>query len=298
MTPARSRSDEGFILVVVLVLLMALATLASIYSVYAGNSAAESLVPEDRLRAEVAARSAVELAVMQLLGPPAAQRAGHGDFAARIGAASIAVSYRTEAARVDLNAAAKELISGLFQSLGSKKDAADGFADRILGWRTKVEPGKPNPEPAAYRTAGLNYAPRQAPFDSVFELYLVTGLPRDLVDRVLPYVTIYNGHAGIDIAEASPQVIAAIPGLAPDVVAAVLAARAKGADPKALMQLLGAASNGATTDAGQAYRADVLVELRNRRVRAEIVFSLEDDASSPYDILYWRDDFDGPLPSV
>ena len=45
-TEYRRRSDEGFILVVVLVLLMALATLASIYSVYASNAAAESLAPE------------------------------------------------------------------------------------------------------------------------------------------------------------------------------------------------------------------------------------------------------------
>ena len=90
----------------------------------------------------------------------------------------------------------------------------------------------------------------------------------------------------------SAKVIAAIPAIAPDVVDAVLAARAKGADPKALLPMLGAASNRATSEPGQTYRADVRVDLRNRRVRAEIVFSINQEGPSPYDILYWRDDFD------
>ena len=34
---------------------------------------------------------------------------------------------------------------------------------------------------------------------------------------------------------------------------------------------------------------------RDGRVRAEVVFRLKDRGDEPYDLLYWRDDFDGPM---
>jgi len=43
-------------------------------------------------------------------------------------------------------------------------------------------------------------------------------------------------------------------------------------------------------------RASVRVELeRGRRVEAEVVFMLSNSGNDPFDIVYWRDDFDGPL---
>jgi len=33
-------------------------------------------------------------------------------------------------------------------------------------------------------------------------------------------------------------------------------------------------------------------------VRAEVVFALKVGGDEPYDILYWRDDFDGPMPDA
>lgn len=281
MTAKGARADDGFILVVVLVLLMALATLASIYSVYAGNSAAESRTPEDRLRGEAAARSGLELAALQLLARSEGQRPSHGDFVARVGAVDIEVAYRTEAARVDLNAAPKELISGLFQSLGASESAADAYAQSLVARRTPT-----------------GSAPRATPLQSVFELYVTPGLPREVVAGVLPYVTVYSGRAQVDVAEADARVLAAIPGLAPDALAAVIAAREKGVTADALIRLLGAAAKQATAEPGRAYRVDVVVGLRNRRMRAQIVLSLNDDAANPYEILYWRDDFDGPPSNV
>ena len=52
-------------------------------------------------------------------------------------ATAATVEYRTEAARIDLNAAPKEAFSGLFKTFGAKPDDADYYADRIMGWRKK-----------------------------------------------------------------------------------------------------------------------------------------------------------------
>jgi general secretion pathway protein K len=249
------------------------------------------------VRGEAAIRSGLELATLHLLTRSEMERPSHGEVEAVLGPTRVHVAYRAETARVDLNVAPKELIAGLFSHLGWPDAASKGFADRILGWRTLVQPNAPNPEPAAYRAAGLGYLPRQGAFNSILELGLVLGLPPDLPARAQPYVTIYSGRAEVNVAEADPVVVASLPGLAGGPLAAVLAARATGASGKDLLDLMGSARERATTDAGQAFRAEIEVWLRNRRFRAEVVFTLNSDALNPYEILYWKDDFDGP-PSL
>ena len=299
MTSKRARSaDDGFILVVVLLMLTALATLASIYSVYASNTAAASLVPEDRLRAEAAIRAGLELTVLQLLSTPEAARPTHGAFNARVGDAYIKAAFVSEGARIDLNAAPKELLSGLFASFDIPKEKADVYVAHIVGWRTRADANSANSEAAAYKSAGLAYAPRQAPFDSALELRLVMGMPEDLAERILPFVTVYNGRPTIDIVNADPRVLSALPGVTSAMLADILAARKKGEDGKSLLTRLGPASGAATIDLAKGVRARFIVQLKKRRLTAEVVFALKNGGDEPYDILNWRDDFDGPMPDA
>ena len=296
MSPARPDRD-GFILVAVLWIVAALATLASIYSVYAVNTAAASHVPGERLQAEAAIRAGVELAAFQVLAVPEKARPTHGAFEARFGRTRITARYRSEGARIDLNAAPKDLLGGLFLSVGVEASAAATYADRIVGWRKKVPPNVGDAEADAYKTAGLPYAPRQAPFTNVLELTLVMGLPPPVVARILPDVTVFNGKAQVDVVNADAEVLAALPGMNPDILHKVLEARAHDPnDGKALIGLMGPARNWATFEPNKALRAAIQVDLEHgRRVQAEVVFALADNAEDPYDIIYWRDDFDGPF---
>jgi general secretion pathway protein K len=297
---ARGLRNDGFILVVVLLILMALASLGSIYSLYSLNTAAASLVPEDRLRAEAAIRAGVELTVYQLLSTPEPARPTHGVFSARIGDVTMKVAFVSEGARIDLNTAPKEMLSGLFASFGIAKEKADAYADRVVGWRTRADANAAtiNKEAADYKAAGMPYAPRQAPFDSVLELNLVMGLPSGLSERVMPFVTVYNGKPSIDVVNAEPRVLSALPGVTPAMLADFLSARKKGEDGKSLLARLGAASGAATIELAKGIRASFVVQLKKRRVSAEVVFALKVGAEEPYDILYWRDDFDGPMPQA
>ncbi|HYA74083.1 MAG TPA: type II secretion system minor pseudopilin GspK, partial [Roseiarcus sp.] len=211
-----ARADNGFILVTVLWLIAALAGLASIYSVYSVNSAVASRLSDDRLQAEAAVRAGVELAAYQAISALAAARPARGAFVTKLARETISVRYRSEAARIDLNAAPKELLSGLLTVLGAGDDAAKQAADRIVGWRTKAATdGDAAKEAALYQTAGRTYSPRQAPFAHVNELALVLGLTPALVERALPYVTVFSGAAGVDVMVAPPEVIAALPGMTP-----------------------------------------------------------------------------------
>jgi general secretion pathway protein K len=214
----------------------------------------------------------------------------------RIGRANVAVEFKSETARIDLNLAPKELLAGLFAGFGAKYPDAEYYADRIIAWRTQQDPDKPNDEASAYRTAGLLYPPRQGPFAHVGELTLVLGLPPFLVERAMPFVTVFSGRADINVLAAAPEVIAAVPGMTPDRLYALLSQRGAGAQNAQLVQgLIGPNAAGVTADPGRSMRVAARVDLDNgRRVRAEAVIFLLEDAAEPFRVLSWHDDFDGP----
>ena len=293
----RSRETGGFILIAVLWVLAALAALAATYSVYVGNAAFATQVNDDRLRIESAIQSGVELTAYSLLAAPTDARPPQGAFTARLKRSRINVSFVSEGARIDLNAAPKGLLSGLFVAVGVSPEDAAAFADRIVAWRTKAKAASQNLEAEAYRQAGYAYSPRQGPFQNVLELPLVLGIPPYLVERILPFVTVYNGAAQFDVRVAPPEVLAALPNVTPEQLQALLQQRAKNStDGPGLLKLLGTAGAGANAKTGPATRIELQVRLDNGRVaRAEVVILVVEKDDEPFRVLSWREDSDGPI---
>jgi general secretion pathway protein K len=278
-------SEHGFVLVAVLWILAALSALAVVFAVYLSNSAQALAINDTAIEAEGVISAGVELTAYQLLLTKDDERPSRGSFHTRLNGADLAVSYVSEAARVDLNAAPKELLTGLLTTLGADGDNASNYADRIVGWRTAPASGAAgNPpsdaaagnEDALYRAAGLPYSPRQAPFAHASELALVLDLPPALVERALPLVTVYSGSSGVDVLIAEPDVIAALPGMTPLVLKDFLNTRATlPNDPAAIAEALGPAQAGAAKQKSKAYRLLVKVKLRNGRERvSEVVISV------------------------
>jgi len=295
----RSRSNEGFIVVAVLWILAALATLASVYAIYVSNTVSAARVNDDRIQAQALVSAALELTAYQLTAADEETRPSRGTFGFRMGGAGVAVEFRSEAARIDLNAAPKELLAGLFIALGARPVDAAFFADRIIGWRSNAAgEGQAGSEAAGYLTAGLSYGPRGAPFAHVSELWLVRGIPPQLVERALPYVTVFSGQQGVHILDAAPLVLAALPGMTPELLNAALTQRGTGRqNGEYVLQLLGPARGGATLETSKAIRVRVGVEFQNgRRVNSSVVILLNlDSATAPYRVLSWRNDADGPI---
>jgi general secretion pathway protein K len=298
----RSASDDGFIIVAVLWILAALATLVSVYAIYVTNSAVAITTSGDAIIADPLVSAGVELAAYQLIGGKKEDRPSVGNFTARVGTARLTVAFQNEAARIDLNTAPKPLLSGLFVGFGAAPLNADSYADRIIAWRTQGSQttglGSDNdPESSFYRSAGLNYGPRHGPFVHVSELWLVQGIPPALIGQALRYLTVYSGKPSVDIATAAPQVVAALPGMTPQTLQALLAARAS-LDKASLASFLGntgaAGATGAAAEAAKSFRVAVRVEFDNgRRSAAEAVILLPDDGPVPYRVLSWRNAFDG-----
>jgi general secretion pathway protein K len=285
-------SRDGFIIVAVLWILAALATLATIMAVYVINAATGMTVHDERLQSETLMRAAIELSVYRAVSGQQGTLS-RGSFALRLGNADVAVDFTAETARIDLNTAPRELLSGLFVGLGTPRNAADGYADQIIAWR--APPAQGGPDPASYyRAAGLPYSPRGAPFQHVAELGLVLGIPEGVVERATPFVTVYSGQPQVNILDAAPQVLAALPGMNPERLHAVLAQRqARPQNAQVLLATLGPAQALATTQGNKALRVTARIAFDSgQRMTTEAVIFVLDGGTEPYRVLTWRDDAD------
>jgi general secretion pathway protein K len=284
---------NGFIMVAVLWLLSGLATLVSIYAVYVINTASAFTGHEERLQSEELTLAAIELTAQHLTSTTARSRPAHGSLNWRIGKANLDVTFQTEAARIDLNVASKELLTGLFMSLGANSNLATNYADRIVGWRTPVNEQS---QTTLDRLSGTNLvALRAVRFFHSGELLLVPGLPTSVVARALPLVTVYSGRQQVNVIEAPPEVLAAVPGMGKDRLDAVLRQRQLGGDGKALSQVLGSAGNYVTTESSNAFRIIVHIAYDNgRQAYSEVVIVPFDEGPEPYAILSWQDELNLP----
>ncbi|MGC0392483.1 MULTISPECIES: type II secretion system minor pseudopilin [Bradyrhizobium] len=281
---------DGFILVAVLWFLAALAALIVVFSHYLSNSARVLRIDDDALQAEALVAAGVELAAYQLLMAKNEERPRRGGFSIRIGGDVVAVSFLTEAARVDLNAAPKEMIANLFNILGADAEAAQDHADRVVSWRTKpVDKAAARSEEALYAAAGRKYGPRLAPFVHVDELPLVLGPPSWLLDRVMPFVTVFSGSPGIDILAAPAEVVASVPGMTPLILKDFLASRdALSAGPAAIAQV--PASARVIAGKSNAWRLRVSLHPADGRRRSSVVVIELGEGKLPYRVLSHEDE--------
>ena len=292
---ARKDSSDGFIIVAVLWILGALAALATVYSVYVINTATALAINNDRVKAQALVSAGVELTAYQLTAAP--ELPPRGRFSFRLGDANVGVEFSSESARIDLNTAPKELLAGLFASLGVRREIADELGERIVAWRTAPAEGQ-DTEASNYRTAGRKYVPRGGLFPHVDELSLVLGMSPELVEQVSPFLTVYSGQSTINIMAAPSQVLAALPGMTPDRLYAILAQRqAPRPDLPALTALLGPAQSLAATESSKSIRVNVRIQFDNgTQMSSEVVILLVDNDAEPYRTLFWRDDVEGTSP--
>jgi general secretion pathway protein K len=285
------QSERGFVIVAVLWIIAALSSLAVIFSVYLSNSATALATNDTALQTEALVSSSLELTAYRLSQSGGDARPAKGSFQYRLSDANVFVSFTSEAARIDLNTAPKEFLANLFVVLGADQAKASDYADRLVAWRTKPAAGQADEEEALYRAAGLSYSPRQAPFAHVDELALVVGLPRELVERALHYVTVFNGSPSVDVLIAAPEVIAALPGMTASGLNSFLNERPNlPRDGGAIDAALGPAKTEAAVQDSRSFRVVTTISFANgRRTATEAIIALggKDD---PYRVLSWQDD--------
>lgn len=289
MTPSRlcrKESQQGFVIVAVLWILIALSSLAMIFAVYLSASARAMAVSDTALQNEALVSAGVELAAYQLRLVTDDARPPQGAFHFRMDDADVAVTFTSEAARLDLNFAPKEVLAAFFTGLGAGKDVATDGAERIIGWRTRPVQGSANDEEARY--AALGYSPRQSLFVHADELALVAGLPPVLVERALPFVTVFNGSPSIDPSIAAPEVVAAFDKNAnKDPFGGQMTAATSSfasADPSTPQKSAAPAAK------SPCYRVQTAIAFANGRRSVSDVVIVLGDRTTPYRVMSWQED--------
>jgi general secretion pathway protein K len=281
-------AQRGFVIVAVLWILIALSSLAVIFAVYLSASARAMAIGDTDLQNEALVSAGVELTAYQLILTSDDKRPVQGAFHFRMDDANVGVTFASEAARIDLNYASKDVLAAFFAGLGANKDAANEGAERIIGWRTRPAPGSSNEEEARY--AALGYVPRQSLFAHVNELALVAGLSPALVDRALLFVTVFNGSSDVDDSIAAPEVIAAFKkksGANSDLFGGGMASTGGSfvdADPSAPPK------SNVPKAKSPCYRVETTINFANGRSSASEVVIVLGDKRVPYRVLSWQDD--------
>ena len=209
-----SRSQRGAALLLVMWLILLLSGLVAGYAMSAriesmqGNGLARSVV------ASQAARAGIEYAVSRMLETDPAQRwvPDGRDYQLAFDGARIDLSVRDETGKVDLNAAAPDLLAGLMRARGEPNESAKRIAGAILDWRDEdslVQVGG-GAEDANYSAAGLAWGAKDAPFETVAELEQVLGIRPSLFRLLAPYLTVHGSVAVPDAKFADGPVLQAM----------------------------------------------------------------------------------------
>jgi len=167
-------------------------------------------------RAAYAAQGAVELGILNLLAPQAQRWPADGStFETEFEGIQLRIATLDEAGKIDLNFAEFPLLDNLLVQSGVEPDRAAHIADAILDWRDTDDFRRVNgAEESDYRMAGRDYAVANAGFYSVDELQLVLGMDNEIYTKIRPALTVHSGLSGVNPRLATPQVAAAVEGIA------------------------------------------------------------------------------------
>jgi general secretion pathway protein K len=227
--------------VALLLVLWACTLLAILLGGYAALARTEGLQARylfAQTQAHYAAEAGLMRAVYGLQDPVVKQRwTGDGRvYSFPYDNAKITLSAIDESGKVDLNTATPEVLQALFRATGMKPAEAQVLADRVVDWHSPAGPaGEADTDRAAYVAAGRDYGPRHGPFVSIEELQMVLGITPALYRQLAPVVTIWSGTASPNPNTAPPLALAAIPGMTPEQLAAIQAARARQANDPSLV---------------------------------------------------------------
>lgn len=173
---------------------------------------------------------------------------------------SALVAIQDQAGLIDLNAASPDLLGLAIGAVAPERgQAAAAIVDFRDGDDEPTRPG--GAETEAYRLAGKPYGPKNGPFHIAAEVDQVLGLEGDPAEMLLPYVTVYGFHNGVDPAVA-PKHLAGLLGEHPEI---------------ALLQ-----------SPRQFFGIDVIVStVEGGRFHRQAIVALSRDSGRPFRIIEW-----------
>ena len=283
LLPQRA-SQRGVALLLVLWACTLLAILLGGYAAMARTEGLQARYQFAETQAHYAAEAGLMRAIYGLQDPRIRQRwIGDGRaYRFQYDHAAVVVQAVDEGGKVDLNTDTPEALQGLFRAAGLPPDQASQLADRVVEWRSlPTLPNQADDQRAAYAAAGRDYGPRHGPFATIEEVQMVLGMTPALYQRIAPVLTIWAGNTSPNPNTAPPLALQAIPGITPEQLATIRAARANNANDPSL-----ALNNGTTHSIeSQATLADGTRAVLRATIRMQPGLA----GVKPYAVLRWQE---------
>jgi len=206
-----SARQSGFALIMVL---WTLALLTTIGVQLASSGRREAQLTRNLMDSAVlqaAADGAVQQAIFRLLDSSERQWRADGTFhLMRLGHSLVRVRIEDESGKVNPNIASAELLPALLLEASTPPPLAPGLAAASVAWRSAAGgPTARSTITAQYASAGRDYRPPGAPFESIDELGAVLGMTPELLARLSPHMTIFT-EEDPDASTTDPVVAAAL----------------------------------------------------------------------------------------
>jgi general secretion pathway protein K len=192
--PARPPRDRGFALLIVLWSLVLLSLMGAQILAAGRNAAALAGNLRAAAQAQAAADGAIYAATYHLCATDRSQWLPDGSQHL-LNSDGMAVSVRVTslAGKINPNLASTALLAGFFEALGAAPAQAKTLAAGIIDWRSQAASASAaQAERAAYRHAGLAFAPPGHGFADLGEISAVIGMPAALLARAMPHMSLFQ----------------------------------------------------------------------------------------------------------
>jgi general secretion pathway protein K len=299
MKPIRgAHRQRGVALILVIWVIALMTILLGSFALIARTENLESRHLFDGTSARYSAEAGLERAVYELRNPDVTTRwvCDGRPYEFDFDNAHLHIEILDESGKIDLNTADDTLLQSLFISVGVDPDTAIALSDSIQDWRDGDDIPRPRgAEVDAYKSAGLSYGPRNAPFQTDSEVQQVMGMSYDLYSRIEPAITIYSGSTQPNPAYAPIEALRALPGMTEELAEQLIAARQQVAPGQ------GAAAGLTMPDGtpivanggGNTYTIKSRAMLANgaiAQIDASVRLGGVGVSGKPYTVLRWRDD--------
>jgi len=290
------RSARGVAFVLVLWVIALMSILLGAFSVIARTENIQARHLFDTTAARYAAEAGLNRAVYELRNPDLLTRwvADGRSYKFEFDGVGVEVKITDDSGKIDINVADAVMLKAMFVSAGIEERHAEELADAIIDWRDPDDlTGPHGAESSEYKSAGLKYEPRNAPFETVSEVQQVLGMDYDVYHKIEKAITLYSGRSQPSAGYAPLEVLRALPGMTEELAQMILQQRQAlqpGSPPSGLM--LPDGTPVVAEGGGLTYSIESRAKLPNgssTRLEATIRLGGSGVGGRPYAVLRWRD---------
>ena len=217
--PASRRRTAGVAFVLVLWVIAMMSVLLGSFALVARTEGLQSRHLFDTTTARYAAEAGLNLAAYGLSKSDPQQKwvADGRPYTIMFDGVEVEISITDDSGKIDINAADSASLKNLFVGQGIEEIQAEELADAIVDWRDPDDlTSLHGAERDDYRSVGLPYSPRNAPFETISEIQQVFGMSYDLYVEIEPAITMFSGRSMPSAAYAPLEALMAIPGMTPE----------------------------------------------------------------------------------